>query len=77
MNISRKKTVYKRFNVHRNLAGNSDINLHGDNFERVTALKYLGSALAETGELYAHMKHMGPIIQSGWTKLEEGIGGSM
>ena len=28
--ISRKKTVYKRFNVHRNLDENSDINLHGD-----------------------------------------------
>ena len=35
--IIRKKTVYNRFNVHRDLDGNSDINLHIDNFERVTA----------------------------------------
>ena len=34
LNISRKKTVYKRFNVHRNVDGNSDINLHGDNLEK-------------------------------------------
>ena len=62
LNISRKKTVYKRFNVHRNLDGNSDINLHGDNLERVN------------GDLDAKMTH---IIQSGWKQLEEGKGGSV
>ena len=36
LHISRKKTV-NSFNVHRDLDGNSDINLHIDNFERVTA----------------------------------------
>ena len=33
--------------MYRNLDGNSGVNLHGDNFERVTAFKYLGSTLAE------------------------------
>ena len=61
LNISRKKTVYKRGNVHRNLDGNSDINLHGDIFERVTAFKYLVSTLAENGALDADMTH---VIQS-------------
>ena len=45
------------FNGHRNLDGNSDINLHGDNLERVIAFKYLGSTLAENGELDAKMTH--------------------
>ena len=74
MNISRKNTVYKRFNVHRNLDGNSDINIHGDNLERVTTFKYLGSTLAENGDLDAKMAHR---KQSGWEKLEEGIGESV
>ena len=33
LNINRKKTVYLRFNVGRNLEGNSDINLQGHNLE--------------------------------------------
>ena len=51
LNISRKKTVYKKCNVH----------LHGDIFERVTAFKYLVSTLAENGALDADMTH---VIQS-------------
>ena len=54
--------------------GNSDINLQGDNWERVTTFKYLGATLTENGELDAKMTH---IIQSGWNKLEECIGGSV
>ena len=61
LNISGKKNVYKRFNVHRNLDENSDINLHGDIFERLTAFKYLVSTLAENGTLDADMTH---VIQS-------------
>ena len=45
LNISRKKTVYKKSYLHRNLDGNSDIKLHVDNYERVTAFKYLRSTL--------------------------------
>ena len=44
-----KKTVYLRFNVHGNLNGNSDINLQGQNLERVNTFKYLGATLAENG----------------------------
>ena len=47
LSISRKKTVYKRFNVHGNLDGNSDINLHGDIWERVTTFKYLEYAASK------------------------------
>ena len=61
-------------NVHRNLDGNSDINLHGDNLERVVAFKYLGSTLSENGDLDGKMTH---IIQPGWTQLEERIVGSV
>ena len=44
MKINRKKTVYLRFNVDRNLDdGKSDVNIQGENLERVNALKYLGA----------------------------------
>ena len=45
--------------------GNSDINLQGDNLERVNTFKYLGlgATLAENGDLDAEMTN---IIQSGW-----------
>ena len=42
LKINRKKTVYLRFNVDGNLDGNSDINLQGQNLERVNTFKYLG-----------------------------------
>ena len=63
LKINRKKTVYLRFNVDGNLDGNSDINLHGEDLERVTTFKYLGATLAENGDLDAEMTHR---IQSGW-----------
>ena len=47
---------------HRNLDGNSDITLRGDNWERVNTFKYLGATLAENGYLDAKMTH---IIQPG------------
>ena len=56
LKINRKKTVYLRFNVDGNLDGNSDINLQGQNLERVNTSKYLGATLAENGDLDAEMK---------------------
>ena len=61
--ISRKKTVYLRYNVDRNLDENSDINIQGENLERMNTFKYLGATLAENGDLDAEMTHR---IQSGW-----------
>ena len=63
LKINRTKTVYLRFNVDGNLDGNSDINLQGQNLERVNTFKYLGATLAENGDLDAEMTHR---IQSGW-----------
>ena len=57
--VESKLAVYLRFSGD---GGNSDINLHGENFERVNTFKYLGSTLAENGDLDAEMTHM---IQSG------------
>ena len=57
------KTVYLRFNVDGNLDGNSDINMQGQNLERVNTFKYLGATLAENGDLDAEMARR---IQSGW-----------
>ena len=56
-----------RFNVDGNLDGNSDINLQGQNFERVNTFKYLGATLAENGDVDAEMTHR---IQSGWKHWE-------
>ena len=55
LKINRKKTVYLRCNVDGNLDGNSDINLQGQNLERVNTFKYLGATLAENGDLDAEM----------------------
>ena len=64
LNINRKKTVYLRFNVDRNLDdGNSDVNIQGENLERLNTFKYLGATLAENGDLDEDMTHR---IQSGW-----------
>ena len=41
LNINSKKTVYLRFNGDGNLDGNSDINLQGDNLERVNTFNIL------------------------------------
>ena len=64
LKINRKKTVYLRFNVDRDLDdGNSDVNIQGENLERVNTFEYLGATLAENGDLDAEMTHR---IQSGW-----------
>ena len=39
LQINRKKTVYLRFNVDGNVVGNSDINLQGQNLERMNTFK--------------------------------------
>ena len=52
-----------RFNGNGNLDGNSDINLQGENLERVNTFNYLGTTLAENGDLDAEMTHR---LQSGW-----------
>ena len=41
LKINRTKTVYLMFNVDRNLDGNADINLQGQNLERMKTFKYL------------------------------------
>ena len=63
LKINRKKTVYLRFIVDGNLDGNSDINIQGENLERMNTFKYLGATLAENGDLDTEMTHR---IQSGW-----------
>ena len=55
LKINIKKTVYLRFNGDGNLDGNSDINLQGDNVERVNTFKYLGATLAYNGDLDTEM----------------------
>ena len=59
MKINRQKTVYLRFNLDGNLYRNSDINIQGENLERVNTFKYLGAtlSLAENGDLDAEMTH--------------------
>ena len=63
LKININKSVYLRFNVDGNLDGNSDINMQGQNLERVNTFKYLGATLAENGDLDAEMARR---IQSGW-----------
>ena len=62
LKINRKKTVYLRFNVDRDLDGNSDINLQEDNSDRLNTFQYLGATMANNGDLDAEMTH----IQPGW-----------
>ena len=63
LKISRKETVYLRFDGGGNVDGNSHINLQGENIERVNTFK-LEATLTENGDLDAEVTH---IIQSGWT----------
>ena len=67
LKIKRKKTAYLMFSGDGNLDGNSDINLKGENLERVNTFKYLLATLAENGYLDAEMTHNQDV------KLEEGI----
>ena len=50
MTINRKQIIYLRFNGDGNLDGNSNINLQGENLERVNTFKYLGATLEENGD---------------------------
>ena len=63
MKINRKQIIYLRFNGDGNLDGNSDINLQGENLERVNTFKYLGATLEDNGDLDAEMTLR---LQSGW-----------
>ena len=72
--INRKQTIYLRFNGDGNLDGNSDINLQGENLERVNTFKYLEASLAENGDLDAKMTEMTHRIQSGWNNWKRGSG---
>ena len=65
LKIKTKKTVYLRFNVDGNFDGNSDINIQGDDLERVNTFKYLGATLADHGDFDAEITHR---IQPGWKK---------
>ena len=64
LKINRKKAVYLRFIVDENLDGNSDINIQGENLERMNTFKYLVATLGENGDLDTEMTHID--IQLGW-----------
>ena len=63
LKININKTIYLRFIGDGNLDGNSDINIQGENLERVNIFKYRGATLAENGDLDEEMAHR---IQPGW-----------
>ncbi len=65
LKINIKKTVYLRFIVDGNLDGNSDINIQGENLERMNTFKDLVATLTENGNLDTEMTHAYR-IQSGW-----------
>ena len=57
--ISRRKTEYLGCNEHQD----AEIQLQGEPLKRVKTFTYLGSTLAEDGELDAEVTHR---VQSGW-----------
>ena len=59
LTISRRKTEYLGCNEHQD----AEIQLQGETVKRVKTLTYLGSTLAEDGELDAEVTHR---VQSGW-----------
>ena len=59
LKISRKKTEYFGCNAHQD----AEIHLQGEAVKRVKTFTYLGSTLAEDGELDAEVTHR---VQSGW-----------
>ena len=66
LKISRKTTVYMRFNRDGGTWIGTQITVYrGENLERVTTVKYLEATLAENGDLDAEMTHR---IQSGQKK---------
>ena len=59
MKTSRRKTEYLGCNEHQY----AEIHLQGETVKRVNTFTYLGSTLAEDGELDAKVTHR---VQSGW-----------
>ena len=59
LKISRRKTEYLGCNEHQD----AEIQLQGETLKRVKTFTYLGSTLAEYGELDAEVTHR---VQSGW-----------
>ena len=59
LKISRRKTEYLGYNEHQD----TGIHLQGDTVKRVKTFTYMGSTLAEDGELDAEVTHR---VQSGW-----------
>ena len=59
LNISRRKTEYLGCNEHQY----AEIQLQGETVKRVKTFKYLGSTLAEDGELDVEVTRR---VQSGW-----------
>ena len=59
LKISRKKTEYLGCNEHQG----AEIHSQGDTVKRVNTFTYLGSTLAEDGELDAEVTNR---VQSGW-----------
>ena len=59
LKISRRKTEYLGCNEHQD----AEIQLQGEPLKRVKTFTYLGSTLAEDGELDAEVTHR---VQSGW-----------
>ncbi|XP_068234135.1 uncharacterized protein [Palaemon carinicauda] len=59
LKISRKKTDYLRLKDWEN----GEVSLQGERFKRVENFKYIGSTVAEDGDLLAEINHR---IQAGW-----------
>ena len=59
LKVSRRKTEYLGCNEHQD----AEIQLQGETVKRVKTFTYLGSTLAEDGELDAEFTHR---VQSGW-----------
>ena len=68
LKISRRNTEYLRYNEHQD----ADIHLQGETVKRVKSFTYLGSTLAEDGELDAEVTRR---VQSGWKnrKIVSGV----
>ena len=63
LKISRRKTEYLGCHEHQD----AEIQLQGETLKRVKTFTYLGSTLAEDGELDAEVTHR---VQSGWKNLK-------
>ncbi len=68
LKISRKKTEYLRFLDGRD----EEVRLQGEIIKRVDRFKYLGSTVAEDGNLDAEIAHR---IQCGWRNWKKYVSG--